>query len=778
MIVAVTAATLALVLSVVLTPLVRGLAHRLGIIDTPDARRVHQHPTPRGGGIAVAAAVVATLALCCDVPSGLGLWVLAGGALLFAVGAADDIFSLRAGTKLAAQMVAAVLAVAGGLRLELLGASPVGGPALLEAGLTVVWIVLITNALNLTDGLDGLAAGIGVIGLLGAGGAVLRAGNAELAIPALALAGALAGFLVYNFNPATIFLGDSGSLLIGYALAVLPLTHAGAHALPPLAAFLIVAVPATDTLLAIARRFLSCCLVEWADGSFRRGIAEGLRNIVRPDRRHIHHRLLDLGFSQRRAVLLLYAGAATTSGLAYLVAGSPAWPVDLVALSLCMAVIAVVQTLGFDELRPARSGLFLPVLLRLSRHRWLVVLTDFHLVALAYGGSLALVGGPRMRAASAAAAVGLMAGIQLATFAALGVYRMAWRSAGVGDFGRLARACAAGTIGGYMATRLLRLPAGGDDALVHFLLLLPAVTLMRFSRVLLLSQGARGAARRERALICGTGTEGRHALARLRRDPSAALEPIGFVEIRPDLQGRQLSSLPVLGTLDALGAIVRDRQVRHLVIADSTLRGEGLHWVRAVCRQLGVHVHRYVEQLVPYDVLLERLHAAPDLATAWGILRDIFAATALQACVLAVIGPGPDPGPEAFTWQRAPGPSAGVPPALAAYTRSLADIAPQLNGRPTVFRRDGDGWLELAPAVARPGDLIAVPLHCRDALWAALLAIPRPDDGVMTPSDVVRLRCAARVLGRQAERWAAANGGAPRRESPRREPQRSGAQER
>jgi len=770
-IVAATAAGVALALSLILTPLARGLARRLGITDTPDARRVHQHPTPRGGGIAVAAAVAAALALSCGAPSGPGLWVLAGGALLLAVGAVDDVVSLRVETKLAAQVVAAVLAVAGGLRFELLGL-----PALLEVGLTVVWIVLITNAFNLTDGLDGLVAGVAVIALLAFGGIVLHAGNAALAIPALALAGALVGFLAYNFHPATIFLGDSGSLLIGYALAVLTLTHPGARTVRPLVACLLVAVPATDTLLAIARRFLSCCLVQWGDGFFLRGIVEGLRNMVRADRRHIHHRLLDLGFSQRRAVLLLYAGAVSTSGLAYLVAGSPAWPVDLVALSLCMAVIAVVQTLGFDELRPARSGLFLPVLLRLARHRWLVVLTDFLLVALAYGGSLALVGGPQTRAASAAAAVGLMAGTQLATFAAFDVYRMAWWAAGVGDFGLLLRACAAGTIGGYMATRLLHLPAGGDSALVHFLLLLPAVTLMRFSHVLLLSQGARSGARRERALICGTGAEGRHALTRLRRDRSGVLEPIGFVEIHPDQQGRRLGSLPVLGTLDALGAIVRDRQVRHLVIADRSLRGRGLHWVSAVCRQLGVHVHRYVERLVPYDVLLARLRAAHDLATAWGILRDVFTATALQACVLAVIGPGPDPGPEAFTWQRAPGPRAGVPPALAAYTRSLADIAPQLDGRPTVFRRDGDGWLELAPALARPGDLIAVPVHCGDALWAVLLAIPRPDDGVMTPSDVVRLRCAARVLGRQAERWASANGGVPRHESPSRERERGGPQ--
>jgi len=260
-IVAATAAGVALALSLILTPLARGLARRLGITDTPDARRVHQHPTPRGGGIAVAAAVAAALALSCGAPSGPGLWVLAGGALLLAVGAVDDVVSLRVETKLAAQVVAAVLAVAGGLRFELLGL-----PALLEAGLTVVWIVLITNAFNLTDGLDGLVAGVGVIALLAFGGIVLHAGNAALAIPALALAGALVGFLAYNFHPATIFLGDSGSLLIGYALAVLTLTHPGARTVRPLVACLLVAVPATDTLLAIAScngAMASSCAASW-----------------------------------------------------------------------------------------------------------------------------------------------------------------------------------------------------------------------------------------------------------------------------------------------------------------------------------------------------------------------------------------------------------------------------------------------------------------------------------------------------------------------------------
>src|SRR5207244_6112100 len=479
----------------------------------------------------------------------VGSVVLAGAALLLVVGMIDDVWSLRPETQLVAQAAAAVLAVAGGLRLDCFGHTPVLGAALLDAVLTGVWIVLITNALNLTDGLDGLASGIGLISLLWMAATAAHTGDVAAAAAPLILGAAILGFLPYNFNPASIFLGDSGRLVIGYALAVLPLAGTAGPTMPPLAALFLVAVPATDTSLAIARRFLSRCLRAWGDGLFWEGLSDGVRNTARPDRRHVHHRLLDLGFTQRRAVLLLYMAATSTAALAYLVAGVPSWPVDLVALGIGVTVIWLVQALGFDELQPARSGLILPVLRRLARRRPLIVVVDLVLVVAAYGGSLALTGGRQMPASAAAAAVALMAGTQLAAFSALGVYRTAWRSTGVAGFGMLLRACGAGTIAGYIALRLLGLPAGGDAAVVHFLLFLPAATLTR-------------------------------------------------------LQGRQVGHLPVLGTLDALPAIVVERQVRHLVLADPALGEAGFQWARAVCAQHGVRVHRYVEQLGDCDEAL------------------------------------------------------------------------------------------------------------------------------------------------------------------------------
>ena len=429
---ALTAGAVAAAASLVATPFVRRLAVLLGATDEPGARRVHQRSIPRAGGLAVTVAAAVGVALA-DFPGrDLAPSLGAGLGLILGVGLLDDLFTLGPRAKLAAQGAAALLAAAGGLRLELFGPSTAGALALVDAALTVLWIVLITNALNLCDGLDGLAPGIGVIALGWLAYAALQHGNLTTAVPALAVAGALAGFLPYNFNPASIFLGDSGSLVVGYTIAVLPLAGPGRDAPPPLAVFLLVAVPATDTLLAIARRFCSRCLRAWGDGRFWHGIREGLRNTVRPDRRHIHHRLLDLGFTQRRAVLTLYLAAGATGALAHLVTRSPAWPVDLLALGLGLGIIGLVRALGIDELRPARSGLLLPVLRRFARRRSLVLLADLCLIASAYAAALALTSRGGGRAEALVAAIGVVAISQLTAFAVLGVYRTAWEATGVG----------------------------------------------------------------------------------------------------------------------------------------------------------------------------------------------------------------------------------------------------------------------------------------------------------------------------------------------------------
>jgi UDP-GlcNAc:undecaprenyl-phosphate GlcNAc-1-phosphate transferase len=596
-----TAGAIACAAAAAATPVVRRLALRVGAIDRPGDRRVHASILPRAGGLAVAIGVAAAV-LSGAAGDSFDPWVLAGLTLVMTLGLVDDLVTLRPLPKLAGQVFAALIAVGGGLRSGCFGPAPSEALGLVDAGLTLAWIVAVTNAVNLSDGLDGLATGLGIIAFGCLAAISLQAGHTGQMVCAVTLMCALLGFLPFNFNPAKIFLGDSGSLAVGYALATLPLSGPSGEGLPLLALFLLIAVSLTDTALAIARRFLSRCLTAWGNGRFSAGILEGLRNTVRPDRRHIHHRLLDLGFSHRRTVLILYGASAATGALACVVAASSAWPIDLSALGLGLTVIAVVRTLGFDELRLARSGLLLPVLQRLTARQAVIVTADFCVAAAAYGAALWLTGRPSPSILAVVGAITVMSAVQLLSFNALGLYRTAWRTIGVGRLSVLLDATAIGTCCGYIALRLLAAPTSISVAIVYGALLLATLTVARFARPLLEEAVRRAtAAERERAIICGTSEVGRHALSRLGHNGASHLEPIGFVELDAGVNGDRSSALPLLGSLEALPDIVVREQVRHLVIAEARLRGRSLNWVRAVCRHLGVEVHHYVEQLVSDD---------------------------------------------------------------------------------------------------------------------------------------------------------------------------------
>jgi UDP-GlcNAc:undecaprenyl-phosphate GlcNAc-1-phosphate transferase len=304
-------------LSVLVTPAVRAVAVRVGAIDHPGPRRVHARPVPRLGGLAVLIAVLGALAVNhlaggtavgpLTSPGHDPVLLAAGVGLVVTAGILDDVSGLGVRTKLALQLLAACLAVAGGYGIDGL-TNPFTGRWLdlgaLGGVITLVWIVGITNAMNLVDGLDGLAAGVGVIASASLALVCVAEGRHEAAGLWLAVGGALAGFLVYNFPPASIFLGDTGSLLVGYVVAILAMQSLskGATALVVAAPILALGLPVADTVLAVVRRLL----------------AAGPGGIVRADREHIHHRLIGEGNSPRRAVLGLYAVSLGCGALALL----------------------------------------------------------------------------------------------------------------------------------------------------------------------------------------------------------------------------------------------------------------------------------------------------------------------------------------------------------------------------------------------------------------------------------------------------------------------------
>lgn len=295
--------------ALVLTPGMRALARGWNLVDAPGQRKIHTVSVPRVGGVGVTLAMLLTLAGAGAAghvnAAAVQAWlpVLLGGALVFAVGLWDDLRPLPALAKLLVQLVGAGVAVALGVRIDhvtVFGATL--GLGLLALPLTIVWIVGLTNAFNVMDGLDGLATGLAIIAAATCAVVSLARDDQQGGMLLIALLGALCGFLPYNFNPATIFLGDCGSLVVGYVLAVTAITsfQKGATALVVLGPLLLFALPISETVHSVVRRL--------------RG--QGLRHVLLADQEHVHHRLLGLGLSHRQVVLLLYGVSLSFSLLA------------------------------------------------------------------------------------------------------------------------------------------------------------------------------------------------------------------------------------------------------------------------------------------------------------------------------------------------------------------------------------------------------------------------------------------------------------------------------
>jgi UDP-GlcNAc:undecaprenyl-phosphate GlcNAc-1-phosphate transferase len=314
-------------LSLLTTPLVRAVALRFSVVDRPSDPRSARGPVPSLGGLAVLAALAGSIELALLINPGriavLGTlfgswrWAFGGTILIAALGLADDVYRLKPITKIVFQTIAAAMVVADGHGVGRIIDPFTGDTVLLgwlAAPITLLWIVGITNAFNLIDGLDGLAAGVGLIASLTLSIISLTAGRLDVALLTVALAGALGGFLYYNFSPASIFMGDSGSMFVGYLLAVLYVRGAQqADGVPLLAPILALSLPIADTLLAMIRRgFRQLPANAGANG---RDLFFGrLLAIFRRDQEHIHHRLVAAGLKEAHAVLILY-GAAAASGL-------------------------------------------------------------------------------------------------------------------------------------------------------------------------------------------------------------------------------------------------------------------------------------------------------------------------------------------------------------------------------------------------------------------------------------------------------------------------------
>ena len=294
---------IALGVALFLTPVVISFARRTGALDAPDARKVHVRPIPRIGGIGIYAAFMVSVLVqmsISDLSPELmtSLWgLLAGGTIIVAIGIIDDYRDLPAKVKLLGQIFAACVLVIGfDVRIDVI-TDPLGDFIYLEyfaIPATIFWVVGLTNTVNLIDGLDGLAAGVSSIAAVTIFLVAMEEGIPFVAMITAALAGAAIGFLYYNFNPARIFMGDTGSMFLGFMLAGISVIGAvkSAATIALIVPILALGLPILDTTFAIVRR------------------ARNHRPTFKPDKGHLHHRLLAHGFTQKQAVLLMYVVSA------------------------------------------------------------------------------------------------------------------------------------------------------------------------------------------------------------------------------------------------------------------------------------------------------------------------------------------------------------------------------------------------------------------------------------------------------------------------------------
>ena len=583
---------IALILSLIFIPFVRHISIRMDRVAKPREDRWNKKAIATLGGIGIFAAFLASLFFTLFLDHGLVdlRWgMLAGSCIVFILGLYDDLKRISPQTKLVGQILAAAVVISFGYTTNFFTPRIANNlvaqmPNIL---LTFAWLVGITNAINLLDNMDGLAGGIVLItaGILSY--FFWQAGNLSLLLVSLALAGSVLGFLVFNFPPASIFMGDSGSLFLGLTLAVLAIAR------QPQASnvFAIMGVPTLLFLLPI----LDTSLV-----TFTR-ILRG-QSPTQGGRDHTSHRLIAFGLSERQAVLVLY-GVALISGL--MAAGLESlqyWyslaimPVLVLSLALATAYLG-----GLKVVAPASQssgkGITRIILELTFKRRLLEVILDFFLVGIAYYlafwidyGFVLDANGLELYLRSLPVVV---AGAFLSFFT-FGVYRGVWRYVSVDDLVRYFKAVLGGVFLAAIAVYYL-FPGGGFSAtrfLLFAIFLFLGMAASRSSfKILDQFSGLQTKAEFERVLICGAGDEGEMALRWILMNPHLDYHPVGFVDNDPFLTGRQIHGVEILGSLNQLETILEDGKIDGLIITSDALNdGTLANNVLAACRSRGCWV--------------------------------------------------------------------------------------------------------------------------------------------------------------------------------------------
>jgi UDP-GlcNAc:undecaprenyl-phosphate GlcNAc-1-phosphate transferase len=569
------------------TPVVRRLAFSVGVVAHPRTDRWHaQMAIPLLGGLAIWFGVLVG-ALAAGKTSEQMWLILGGGTALFGLGIIDDVNGLRPVVKLIVQIGVACVLVSLGVVLPWT-ASPA-----LNSLITVLWIVGTTNAFNLLDNMDGLCAGIAVVTAV-ALCITGRHGDPVVFAIAAAVAGAATGFLFFNFKPATVFMGDSGSLFLGSTLAVLACvgeSQAQRGVVSSIAVpSLLMLIPIFDTTFVTLSRKLA------------------LRRVSVGGRDHTSHRLVALGLSERQAVLFLYALAAVAGAAAVGIGSAHFREADVllgvlvVGLLLLGVRLANVRVYNGDDFRVLRARSLTPLVAEMVyKRRFFEVFLDVGLVTLAYYASwiLRFEGDYPQYASLFARSLPIVIGCQIASFQIAGVYRGVWRYVGFADLLSFARGIALAVLSTIVmivyVTRFEGFSRGVFllDAMVLAILMVGSRASFRVIGEL----SRHYASGRERALIYGAGDGGALLVRELRNNPSYDYRLIGFVDDEQAKQGRRILGLRVLGDIETFEATLAEQRPDVVILSTHSIASDRIARVRRACFANGTKVLEFSFQL-------------------------------------------------------------------------------------------------------------------------------------------------------------------------------------
>lgn len=571
------------VLSLIFTPLVRLFAVKNGLVSYPRIDRWHKNPTALLGGVAIyLAAIIPAFFLTQPTKNVIGLFL--GGTFLLIVGLLDDKFHLKPYTKLFTQIVAGCVIIFFGVRIGL------SIDTFLIVPLTLLWIVGVTNSFNLLDNIDGLCAGIAAISSLMLFFSSLFFSNNPLGIYGLILFGATLGFLPYNFNPARIFMGDSGSMFLGYSLSVISISgttrHLSSLLTTMLIPVLILSVPIFDTLFVMVVRKLQ-----------RKKIFQGGKD-------HTSHRLVTLGLSQRKTVLLLY-GISIVFGL--IAISYSRLSTFIISITSFLAIV-ILLFFGFfltettsqpqdlktqDKFNKLQNNKTILNNMLLHKRRAVEVLLDFCFICVAYITSYFL----RFEGTLLSSNVSLLKAsliwiilIKMSFFFTFGLYRGVWRYISITDLLTIFKVVSLSSAASILLlTFLFRFQE--YSRAVFFIDWLLLLFLISGSRILFRILGEFFSRIREKGkniLIYGAGDTGEMVAREIKRNKSLNYNAVGFIDDNLSKIGNRIHGIVVLGSREGLTNIILENDIKEVLIAIPSLDNADFIEITKLCNQCGI----------------------------------------------------------------------------------------------------------------------------------------------------------------------------------------------